>query len=241
MLSLTSTAQKCHGACEFEEPGGGVVPRDAGRDEAPGGCGRHQNRPPAARWRALARVLGCFARGGARRGRVPRPRAMGAQSLQRLLRRSLRRDDRGRRPGRRRRNLWRGGRRSRRDDGGSRGRRADEADARPGRGPASAAPEGLATGAAPGTAAVQADFGEAGPCCHRTCKEGAAREGARDGEVALDAACPCPDAASTVEVPSVPATTPSTRRCPCDCVSTRLTGLCPHRRRRKRPRRPRRV
>ena len=37
------------------------------------------------------------------------------------------------------------------------------------------------------------------------------------------------------------ATTPSTRRCPCDCVSTRLTGLCPHRRRRKRPRRPRRV
>ena len=26
------------------------------------------------------------------------------------------------------------------------------------------------------------------------------------------------------------ATTPSTRRCPCDCVSTRLTGLCPHRR-----------
>ena len=34
------------------------------------------------------------------------------------------------------------------------------------------------------------------------------------------------------------ATTPSTRRCPCDCVSTRLTGLCPHRRRRKRPRRP---
>ena len=37
------------------------------------------------------------------------------------------------------------------------------------------------------------------------------------------------------------ATTPSTRRCPCDFVSTRLTGLCPHRRRRKRPRRPRRV
>ena len=37
------------------------------------------------------------------------------------------------------------------------------------------------------------------------------------------------------------ATTQSTRRCPCDCVSTRLTGLCPHRRRRKRPRRPRRV
>ncbi len=34
------------------------------------------------------------------------------------------------------------------------------------------------------------------------------------------------------------ATTPSTRHCPCDCVSTRLTGLCPHRRRRKRPRRP---
>ena len=34
------------------------------------------------------------------------------------------------------------------------------------------------------------------------------------------------------------ATTPSTRRCPCDFVSTRLTGLCPHRRRRKRPRRP---
>ena len=26
------------------------------------------------------------------------------------------------------------------------------------------------------------------------------------------------------------ATTPSTRRCPCDFVSTRLTGLCPHRR-----------
>ena len=81
VLSLTSTAQKCHGACEFEEPGGGVVPRDAGRDEAPGGCGRHQNRPPAARWRALARVLGCSARGGARRGRVPRPRARCGQSL----------------------------------------------------------------------------------------------------------------------------------------------------------------
>ena len=76
--------------------------------------------------------------------------------------------------------------------------------ARRGRGPGSAAPEGLATGAAPGTAAVQEDFGEAGPCCHRTCKEGAAREGARDGEVALDAACPCPDAASTFEAPSAP-------------------------------------
>ena len=132
------------------------------------------------------------------------------------------------------------GRRSRRDDGGSRGRRADEADARRGPGPGSAAPEGLATGAAPGTAAVQEDFGEAGPCCHQICKEGAARDGAAR-EDALDAACPCPDAASTVEVPSVPATTQSTRCCPCDCVSTRLTGLCPHRRRRKRPRRPRRV
>ena len=240
VLSLTSTAQKCHEACEIEESGGGVVRSDAGRDEAPGGCGRHQNRPPAARWRALTRVPDCCTRGAARRARVPRPRARCAHPHRRILRRSLRRDDRGRRPGRRRRNLWRGGRRSRRDEGGSRGRRADEADARRGRGPVFAAPEGLATGAAPGTAAVQEDFGEAGPCCHQICKEGAARDGAAR-EDALDAACPCPDAASTVEVPSVPATTQSTRCCPCDCVSTRLTGLCPHRRRRKRPRRPRRV
>ena len=106
-LWLTSTAQNCHEACEIEESGGGVVRSDAGRDEAPGGCGRCQNRQPAARWRALTRVLGCSARGGARRGRVPRPRARCGQSLQRLLRRSLRRE------GRRRRNLWRRGPRPR--------------------------------------------------------------------------------------------------------------------------------
>ena len=80
-LWLTSTAQNCHEACEIEESGGGVVRSDAGRDEAPGGCGRCQNRQPAARWRALTRVLGCSARGGARRGRVPRPRARCGQSL----------------------------------------------------------------------------------------------------------------------------------------------------------------
>ena len=203
-LWLTSTAQNCHDKCEIDESGGGVVRSDAGRDEAPGGCGRPRNIPLAARWRVRARAPGCHARGALTYDHVPRRRASCVHLLRRQQRRSLRRDDRGRRPGRRRRNLWRGGRRSRRDDGGSRGRRADEADARRGREPVSAAPEGLATGAAPGTAAVQEDFGEAGPCCHQICKEGAAREGARDGEVALDAAYPCPDAASTFEVPSPP-------------------------------------
>ena len=202
-LCLTSTAQNCHDKCEIDESGGGVVRSDAGRDEAPGGCGRPRNIPLAARWRVRARAPGCHARGALTYDHVPRRRASCVHLLRRQQRRSLRRDDRGRRPGRRRSNLCRGSRRSRRHDGGSHGRRANDVDARRGFWPLSAETEGLGTGAAPGTAAGQGDLGEAGACCHRICKEGAAREGAAREE-ALDAACPCPDAASTFEAPSAP-------------------------------------
>ena len=110
-LWLTSTAQNCHEACEIEESGGGVVRSDAGRDEAPGGCGRPRNIPLAARWRV--RAPGCHARGALTYDHVPRRRAGCVHLLRRQQRRSLRRDDRGRRPGRRRRNLWRRGPRPR--------------------------------------------------------------------------------------------------------------------------------
>ena len=195
-LCLTSTAQNCHDKCEIDESGGGVVRSDAGRDEAPGGCGRPRNIPLAARWRVRARAPGCHARGALTYDHVPRRRASCVHLLRRQQRRSLRRDDRGRRPGRRRSNLCRGSRRSRRDDGGSHGRRANDVDARLDCGPVSAAPGGLGTGAAREAAAGQGDHGEGGACCRRICKEGAAREDA------LDAAYPCPDAASTFEVPS---------------------------------------
>ena len=110
-LCLTSTAQNCHDKCEIDESGGGVVRSDAGRDEAPGGCGRPRNIPLAARWRV--RAPGCHARGALTYDHVPRRRASCVHLLRRQQRRSLRRDDRGRRPGRRRRNLWRRGPRPR--------------------------------------------------------------------------------------------------------------------------------
>ena len=111
-LCLTSTAQDCHGSLiNDDDAGGGGRSDEEGRGDAPGESEYCRSSLLAARWRV--RAPGCHARGALTYDHVPRRRASCVHLLRRQQRRSLRRDDRGRRPGRRRRNLWRRGPRPR--------------------------------------------------------------------------------------------------------------------------------
>ena len=241
MLSLTSTAQKCRGACEFEETGGGVVPRDAGIDEAPGGRGRRQNRPPAARWRALTRVPDCCTRGAARRARVPR-RVHDAVSHF-----SVYCDEASDA-------TIAGGARV---DGEETCGAAADGLAETKAAPAADAPTKPTLAEAvsrclPPQKDLQLVLRPVPPLVKPiTVKQAhAVTEPVRREQREMARETKKPRSTRHVPVPTrrrrlrrllLRATTPSTRRCPCDFVSTRLTGLCPNWRRTKRPRRPRRV